>query len=225
MGTLSSLGVLNWSFASIPHICTSAAPNEFTCPYSRTHFNRSLIWAAIGLRRYFAENKYDALLYFFLIGAVLPIAVYFLSRRRRRSSDKPQSGDGDGGGCENGPRRKRNIWNSLHVLLFLGGLNYLPPATGMNYGSWVAVGLIFGRVIKRRAQGWWVKYNFVLSAALDSSVGVAGVVIFLTVCFTGAAAGLEWWGTEVYKVCSFFFFFSRGFDMGGLVRGGWVCGL
>ncbi|CEL05861.1 hypothetical protein ASPCAL06973 [Aspergillus calidoustus] len=197
MGTLSSLGVLNWSFASIPHICTSAAPNEFTCPYSRTHFNRSLIWAAIGLRRHFAENKYDALLYFFLIGAVFAIAVYFLSRRRRRSSDKPQSGDGDGGGCENGPRRKRNIWNSVHVPLFLGGLNYLPPATGMNYGSWVAVEwVIFGWVIKRHAQGWWVKYNFVLSAALDSSVGVAGVVIFLTVCFTGAA---EWWGTEVYK--------------------------
>ncbi|KAL3454440.1 OPT oligopeptide transporter protein-domain-containing protein [Aspergillus insuetus] len=189
MGTLSSLGVLNWSFANIPHICTSKAPNGFTCPYSRTHFNTSMIWGAIGPRRYFTENNYDALLYFFLIGAVLPIPVYFLSRRARSKKFEEESEDGT----------RRNLWRYVHVPLFLGGLNYLPPATGMNYGSWVVVGLVFGWVIKRRAQGWWVKYNFVLSAALDSSVGVAGVVIFLTVYFTGAASGLKWWGTEVYK--------------------------
>jgi OPT family oligopeptide transporter len=187
MGTLSSLGVLNWSFTNIPHICTSKAPNGFTCPYSRTHFNTSLIWGAIGPRKYFTENNYDALLYFFLIGAVLPVPAYFLSRRGRSNRDE------EGG--------KRSIWKYVHIPLFLGGLNYLPPATGMNYGSWVVVGLVFGWVIKKRAQGWWVKYNFVLSAALDSSVGVAGVVIFLTVYFTGAASGLKWWGTEVYKVC------------------------
>jgi hypothetical protein len=134
------------------------------------------------------------LLYFFLIGAVLPVPVYFLSRRGRLNKLEEESDDGK-------PRRRRNIWNNIHIPVFLGGLNYLPPATGMNYGSWVVVGLVFGWLIKKRAQGWWVKYNFVLSAALDSSVGVAGVVIFLTVYFTGAASGLKWWGTEVYKVC------------------------
>lgn len=33
--------------------------------------------------------------------------------------------------------------------LFLGGLNYLPPATGMNYGSWAVVGLTFGWLIRK----------------------------------------------------------------------------
>ncbi|KAL2822901.1 OPT oligopeptide transporter protein-domain-containing protein [Aspergillus granulosus] len=179
VGTLSSLGVLNWAFSNIPHICTSKAPNGFTCPYSSTHFNTSLIWGAIGPRRYFTENNYSALLYFFLIGAILPIPVYILSRRAKPG--------------------KKNIWRYVHIPLFIGGLNYLPPATGMNYGSWVIVALMFGWVVRRRNGAWWTKYNFVLSAALDSSVSVAGVVIFLAVYFTGAAKHLKWWGTEVYK--------------------------
>jgi hypothetical protein len=70
----------------------------------------------------------------------------------------------------------------------------------MNYGSWAVVGLTFGWIIRRRLHGWWSKYNFVLSSAMDSSVGIAGVIIFLTVFFTGASKNFNWWGTEVYKV-------------------------
>ncbi|KAJ5535591.1 hypothetical protein N7513_008777 [Penicillium frequentans] len=177
MGTLSSLGVLNWALNHIPGVCTSAASNGFSCPYSTTHFNTSLIWGAIGPRRYFSNQiGYSALLYFFIIGAVLPIPVHFLSRRYPNS-----------------------LWKKVHIPLFLGGLNYLPPATGMNYGSWAVVGLTFGWLIRKRAFSWWAKYNFVLSSALDSSVGVAGVLIFLTVFFTGASKHFNWWGTEVYK--------------------------
>ncbi|EAU29930.1 conserved hypothetical protein [Aspergillus terreus NIH2624] len=178
VGTLSSLGVLNWAFSHIAGVCTSTAVNGFSCPYSSTHFNTSLIWGAIGPRRYFASNiGYSSLLYFFIIGAVLPIAVHFL-RQRYPSS----------------------FWKKVHIPLFVGGLNYLPPATGMNYGSWAVIGLLFGVLIRRRWIGWWTKFNFVLSSALDSSVGIAGVLIFLTIYFTGASSRLSWWGTEVYKV-------------------------
>jgi hypothetical protein len=82
-------------------------------------------------------------LYFFIIGAVLPIPVYLLSHRYPNS-----------------------LWKGVHIPLFLGGLNYLPPATGMNYGSWAIVGLNFGWLIRKRVHGWWSKYNFVLSSAL-----------------------------------------------------------
>ncbi|KAJ5359734.1 uncharacterized protein N7496_012147 [Penicillium cataractarum] len=177
VGTLSSLGVLNWALNHISGVCTSAAVNGFSCPYSSTHFNTSLIWGAIGPRRYFSNQiGYHALLYFFIIGAILPIPVYFLSRRYPNS-----------------------LWKRVHIPLFLGGLNYLPPATGMNYGSWAIVGLTFGWLIRKRVHSWWSKYNFVLSSALDSSVGIAGVVIFLTVYFTGASDHFSWWGTEVYQ--------------------------
>lgn len=88
----------------------------------------------------------------------------------------------------------------IHVPLFLGGLNYIPPASGTNYGSWAVVGLIFGLLVKRKYTTWWKRYNFVLSSALDCSVAIAGIFIFFTVLYTGASKNLKWWGTEVHKV-------------------------
>mgnify|MGYP002717804615 CR=1 FL=1 len=179
VGTLSSLGVLNWALDHITGICTSAAVNGFSCPYSSTHFNTSLIWGAVGPRRYFSNQiGYSALLYFFLLGAILPIPVYYITRRYPKS-----------------------LWRRVHVPLFLGGLNYLPPATGMNYGSWAVVGLTFGWLVRKRLHSWWSKYNFVLSSAMDSSVGIAGAMIFFAIYFTGASEHFNWWGTEVHKVC------------------------
>ncbi|KKK24648.1 oligopeptide transporter [Aspergillus rambellii] len=176
-GTLSSVGVLNWALNHIEGVCTQKAVNGFSCPYSRIHFNTSLIWGAIGPRRFFNNDiGYSALLYFFIIGPVLVIAVYLLRRRYPNS-----------------------LWEKVHVPLFLGGLNYLPPATGTNYSSWAITGLIFGYLIRKRLYAWWYKYNFVLSAALDSSVSIAGVVIFFTIFFTGASSHFSWWGTKVYK--------------------------
>ena len=181
-GTLSSILTLDWSLSNIKNVCTKHAPNGFTCPYSTTHFNTTLIWGAIGPRRFFAD-KYIGLLYFPILGALAGLPIYYLRRLYPHSS----------------------IWKKVHIPLFLGGLNYLPPATGMNYGSWVFVGLLFGYVIKKSRAAWWGKYNFVLSAALDTSVSVAGVVIFFAIYFSGASKGFSWWGTEVYKVVFFFF--------------------
>lgn len=183
LSTLSQVSVLNWALGHIKDICTTHAPNGFTCPYSRTHFNTSLIWGAVGPHRFFSLNAlYHPLLYFFLIGAVLPVLVYLIKRRWKNVK-----------------------WlKKVHVPLFLGGLNYLPPASGTNYGSWAIAGLVFGLLVKRRALEWWRKYNFVLSSALDCSVAIAGVIIFFTVFYTGASDRFSWWGTEVYKVCLFY---------------------
>lgn len=84
----------------------------------------------------------------------------------------------------------------------MGGLNYIPPASGTNYGSWAIVGLIFGLVVKKRQAVWWRRYNFVLSSALDCSVAIAGIVIFFALFYTGVSKQFKWWGTEVHKVYS-----------------------
>lgn len=140
-----------------------------------------MIWGAVGPRRFFASgSRYHPLLWFFLLGAVLPLAVWLL-----RKYAFPQS----------------RWFSKVHVPLFLGGLNYIPPATGTNYGSWAIVGLVFGLWIRRRQHDWWKRYNFILSSALDCSVAIAGVVIFFTVFYTGAADKFSWWGTNVYQVC------------------------
>lgn len=123
---------------------------------------------------------YRPLLWFFLLGAMLPVVVFFLRRRIFPSTRWMQK---------------------IHVPLFLGGLNYIPPASGTNYGSWAVVGLLFGLLVKRKQGAWWRRYNFVLSSALDCSVAIAGIVIFFAVFYTGAVDNLKWWGTEVYQVC------------------------
>lgn len=176
--SLSYVGVINWALNHIPGICTSEATNGFTCSFPKTHFNTSMIWGGIGPRRFFmSPTGYHSLFYFFLIGAVLPIPVYFL---RRRYPD--------------------SFWRHVHVPLFLGCLNFLPPASGMNFGSWAIVGLIFSYLVRRRAWAWWHKYNFVLSSALDCSVSIAGVIIFFAVFYSGASSNFKWWGTQVHKV-------------------------
>uniref|UniRef100_A0A8H7N1U6 OPT family small oligopeptide transporter n=1 Tax=Bionectria ochroleuca TaxID=29856 RepID=A0A8H7N1U6_BIOOC len=115
--------------------------------------------------------------WFFLVGALLPVTVFLVKKKFGKSR-----------------------WiQKIHVPVFLGGLNYIPPASGTNYGSWAIVGLIFGWWVKRHSRKWWMKYNFVLSSALDCSLAIAGIVIFFTVFYTGAADNFNWWGTSVYK--------------------------
>ncbi|EJT71909.1 OPT family small oligopeptide transporter [Gaeumannomyces tritici R3-111a-1] len=163
VGGVTQVGVVNWALENIPNICTNKAANGFNCPFSRTHFNTSLIWGGVGL-------LYNGLLYFFLLGALLPVAVWGLKRFAL----------------------PRSRWfTKVHVPLFLGDLNFIPPATGTNHGSWAIVGLIFGL--------YWQRYNFVLDSALDCSLAIAGVFIFFTLFYTGAVDKFSWWGTEVYK--------------------------
>ncbi|KAH6896912.1 OPT oligopeptide transporter protein-domain-containing protein [Thelonectria olida] len=178
VSTLSQVAVLNWALEHIPHICTAKAENGFTCPFSKTHFNTSMVWGALGPRRFFAPGSmYRPLLWFFLVGAILPVVVFALKKKFPKTR-----------------------WlHKIHVPLFLGGLNYIPPASGTNYGSWAIVGLVFGLWVKRYAKRWWMKYNFVLSSALDCSLAIAGIVIFFAIFYTGASDGLNWWGTTVYK--------------------------
>ncbi|KAJ4990891.1 OPT small oligopeptide transporter [Stagonosporopsis vannaccii] len=177
IATLAQVGVLNWALTNISGICTKDAVNGFTCPFSRTHFNTSTIWGAVGPRRFFsADSIYNGLLYFLILGLVLPIAVYALKRRFPKS-----------------------FWRHAHVPLLLGGLNYLPPASGTNYGSWAIIGLLSGVYVKRNYASWWKRYAFVLSAALDSSIAIAAIIIFFAVFWTKASDHLVWWGTTVYK--------------------------
>lgn len=180
VGTVGQVSVLNWALGNIPGICTKKAENGFTCPFSRTHFNTSMVWGAIGPRRFFAPGAlYRPLLWFFMVGAILPVIAFVLKRRFFL---------------------KTRWLRKVHVPLFLGGLNYIPPASGTNYGSWAIVGLIFGLWIKRHSKGWWHRYNFVLSSAMDCSVAITGIVIFFTVFYTGASGNLNWWGTRVHQV-------------------------
>lgn len=118
-------------------------------------------------------------MWFFLIGALAPIPFYFLARRYPLS-----------------------FWRYINVPVFFTGVGAMPPATGINYSSWVMVGFVFQWAMRRFHFRWWMRYNYILSAALDAGVALGLIVIFFTVQFPrNGTIGLNtiqtWWGNTV----------------------------
>lgn len=174
MGSLTQNAVLLWMLGHIKGICDADQPNGYTCPQGRVNFTSSIIWGAIGPARLYSIGKiYSGLLHYFWIGALLPFVTYFLKKRFPTT----------------------RFLHAIHWPLFFAGTGNLPPATGINYTTAFAVSFLFNRYIKRKYKHWWAKYNYVLSAALDSGVAVSAIVIFFTVIFPGAE--LNWWGNTV----------------------------
>jgi hypothetical protein len=60
---------------------------------------------------------------------------------------------------------------------------------------WGIVGFIFNRVIRSRLRGWWMAYNYVLSAALDAGLALCTIVIFLALTMTNK--DISWWGNDI----------------------------
>ena len=112
----------------------------------------------IGPNRQFGSGSiYHFQLYAIIIGAVLPIPFWLWQRRRPNSWVKYVS-----------------------IPIILNGVSFIPPATGINYSSWFFVGFIFQYLIRRRNFGWWSKFNYVTSAALDSGTVISLIFIFFT---------------------------------------------
>jgi len=99
--------------------------------------------------------------------------------------------------------RRSNPFVSFSIPVILSGTGNIPPANAVNYVTWAIVGFLFQYVIRRRHFSWWTKYNYVLSAALDSGVAVAAVLIFFILQYPkGGSIGENnialWWGNNVY---------------------------
>ncbi|KAL0073786.1 OPT family small oligopeptide transporter [Phycomyces blakesleeanus] len=171
---LINLATARWLMETTENICTPEG-YPFTCPNARTFYSASIIWGVIGPGRMFGVgSQYSATLYFFLIGFLLPIPFWFLSKRF--------------------PERK---WLSyIHIPLILNSTGMMPPAMPINFSMWCATGFIFMYWLRKYRHEWWSKYNYVTSAAFDSGTAIAGLVIFGVV--TGSGYTPDWWGNGGY---------------------------
>lgn len=116
---------------------------------------------------------YSGLFLFFLVGAVTPVIIYYVSKRNPKSAAK-----------------------YLMAPLIFGGAGAIPPATPLNYFSWGLVGFVFQFWIKKRHFGWWSRLNFLTSCGLDLGLALATLFIF----FAFTMQGIEpprWWGNDV----------------------------
>ncbi|KAF8649748.1 hypothetical protein AX16_005518 [Volvariella volvacea WC 439] len=168
--------VQDWMFANIPDICTREQKDGFICPSSNTFATSTLIWGGIGPARLFSPGQpYSPLLWFFAIGAILPIPFYFLARRFPLS-----------------------FWRYVNFPVFFAGVGAIPPGNGINYASWAIVGFIFNYFIRRYHFRWWMRYNYILSAALDAGVAISMVVLFFVLQYPKGGINLDWWGNNVW---------------------------
>ncbi|KAJ7237822.1 OPT oligopeptide transporter [Mycena rebaudengoi] len=177
----TQLGVQAWMFTNIPDMCDRKLQKTFWCPSTQVFGTASIIWGVIGPARQFSNGQiYYGLVFFFLVGFLCPVFAWLATRKWP------------------------NSWlRYLNFPVIFSGTGSIPPANSSNYVPWAIVGFIFQYVIRRRHFAWWTKYNYVLSAALDSGVAVSAVLIFFILQYPRDGAIGEntiqtWWGNTVY---------------------------
>ncbi|EYE98609.1 OPT oligopeptide transporter [Aspergillus ruber CBS 135680] len=119
---------------------------------------------SIGARRVFGSGgHYTSLLSAFLIGFALPFIFYFIQRRVPRI----------------------HWFNKVHpVMLLTGGVHWSPYNIAY---IWPAVlpAYISMKYLRSRYLAFWAKYNYVLSAALSTTIAIA----------------VDWWGNDSESGC------------------------
>ncbi|KAF7310558.1 OPT oligopeptide transporter [Mycena chlorophos] len=164
--------VQSWMLGNVAGICSVDAPNDFVCPSTNVFATASITWGGIGPKRLFSPGgMYNPLLYGFVFGALAPIPFYYLARRYPLS-----------------------FWRYINIPVFCGGVAAIPAASAYNYAAWGLTGFIFNFWVRRRHFRWWLRYNYILSAALDAGVAIAVIVIFFAVQYPHGGISVVWWG-------------------------------
>ncbi|PWY74905.1 small oligopeptide transporter [Aspergillus eucalypticola CBS 122712] len=168
------IAVMNWGLATIKDVCSETQADNYTCPNGRVFYQASVIWGLIGPQRIFSPGQlYSGLMWFWLAGAILPVVIYIGARMYPKSQIR-----------------------FLNAPLIFGGAGLIPPATPLNYLTWGLVGIVFNKYIRDRWRGWWMHYNYVLSAGLDVGLDLCTILIFLTLDLTSTSFP-TWWGTSI----------------------------
>ncbi|KAF8264679.1 OPT oligopeptide transporter [Lactarius quietus] len=175
------LGVQSWLFSNVEDICSPTQKDGFTCPGLTVFGTASIIWGVVGPQRLFSYGQlYYGLIFFFFVGAILPLIQWTLHKRLNI-----------------------RLLKYLNFPLIFSSMTAMPPATPINYVPSILICFIFNYVIRRRHFGWWTKYNYVLSGALDAGYTIGVAVIFFTLQYPrngniGLNSILKWWGNTVY---------------------------
>ncbi|KAI8546134.1 hypothetical protein RHMOL_Rhmol07G0093100 [Rhododendron molle] len=167
------LGTAWWLMETIPDICESTS-SLWTCPADTVFYDASVIWGLIGPRRIFGnEGTYGAVNWFFLGGAIAPLLVW-LAQKAFPNQD----------------------WIRLiNMPVLIGATGNMPPATAVNYTTWILIGFLSGYVVYRYRPDLWMKYNYVLSGSLDAGLAFMGVLLYF--CLGLEDVSLDWWGNDI----------------------------
>ncbi|XP_019458237.1 PREDICTED: oligopeptide transporter 7-like [Lupinus angustifolius] len=162
-----------WLMETIPDICQDTS-SVWTCPGDTVFYDASVIWGLIAPRRIFGDlGNYARINWFFLGGAIAPLLVWLAAKAF--------------------PQQE---WIKLvNMPVLIGATGMMPPATAVNYTSWVIIGFLSGFVVYRYKPEWWQRHNYVLSGALDAGLAFMGVLLYL--CLGSENISIEWWGNNL----------------------------
>ncbi|KAF8943273.1 hypothetical protein BGZ47_005625 [Haplosporangium gracile] len=122
-----------------------------------TFWGSGLIYGALGPARMFASSgKYGFVYYGLLVGAVIPLILWILSKVYPRVS-----------------------WSNINVSIIAGGMSAFPNGYTMSIFSGLICCLVFRFYIFRYHKGWWQKYALILASSLDTGAAFTGLAIFL----------------------------------------------
>lgn len=170
---LVNVGIQEWMRHNIDGICSKTQKDGFICSNGRTIFNASIIWS---LPQYlFSPGRiYNPLMWFFLIGLVVPFIVFFLQKKFPSNQ----------------------FLKYCHSPVFFTGPGNIPPSTPYNYSLFFATSFLLNEIRKRWPR-WFGKYNFVMGSGVEAGVALSVTIIFLCVQYPGGK--INWWGNSVWK--------------------------
>ncbi|MBW0473692.1 hypothetical protein O181_013407 [Austropuccinia psidii MF-1] len=168
------VGVLSWQIENISDFCEPNQVNRFTCSGYQTYYTASVIWGALGPGRIYSPGKiYASLTYFFLIGALVPIPIWYFAKTKRFG----------------------NLFKYVNMPVFLAGSISWSPYN-MSYATpMLYVALFVNGFIRHRYFPWWSKYRWVLATALSASIAIFGLIWFFAILYKGWEP--DWWGNSV----------------------------
>lgn len=108
-------------------------------------------------RQFGVGTLYHPQVYALIVGALLPFPFWLWQRRYPTSWIK-----------------------FVSTPVILNGVSAVPPAVGINYSAFFAVGFVFQYLIRKRNFAWWSKFNYITSAAMDSGTVLSVILIFFT---------------------------------------------
>ncbi|THH12088.1 hypothetical protein EW145_g232 [Phellinidium pouzarii] len=153
------LGVQAWMFTNIEDMCSATQKDGFICPGTEVFGTASIIWG---------------LIFFFLIGAILPILGFLISLKWPNS-----------------------YLRYINFPVIFSGTGAIPPATAFNYVPWAIVGFVFQFVIRRRHFSWWAKYNLTHADIFLSEI-IHCSLEYPRNGSIGLSTIQSWWGNTVF---------------------------
>ncbi|KAF8943272.1 hypothetical protein BGZ47_005624 [Haplosporangium gracile] len=143
-----------------------------------TFWGSGLIFGALGPSRMFTSSgNYGFVYYGFLVGAIIPVILWALSKAYPRVS-----------------------WSNVNFCVITQGMTAYPNGYTFSILPGLIACLVFRFYMFRYHQGWWQKYALILASALDTGTAFTSVVLFLFVS-GGVSSKLRfdaphWWGNN-----------------------------